>query len=1453
MTIMDLGFQELPHDVRVVFKVLADDWGTRKFRVAQEISSGKSGAYIYIVEIECDKLNGAGLLKIVPPGAGNETSEIQAVKNAMFYNSDFAKRYFPSLVADESIDDFLFLLYSIAAGSLRFCEPFKDISQAGQINTVSGHIDRLMFDDWPKKPPFGDAPIVHKTNSAGLFHNWLDYRVDPQKSRVPEVLAGRGIDPNADSFLLEGVWMPNPWEFARTESMGFELSAHYGPSHGDFHGGNILLERRGRDLNTNEVIIIDLDNFSEEKPIFFDHLYLMFERLLREAGQRSDKDWCDLVRYILDGKNEPPVDVLGQADILRDWISRIVARCKGSVGMAEHLEWQLFHSAVAVGLMFAHRNIDERQRDLAFLFASCVLKYLLHISNKEDSWPKISPKSWEGGAFDEEGTVDHKKLRDFWATCESFDDLSSTYIMISGVCDKAAAKAIARLPISLLLDVADTEGPYKYQNTFMDAVKFGHSWHTLTSDNLVSIGYRNRGKGLIRLKSNFEELSAQYWRRNLKRAVTTQLEHLIAANRYKQIVVLLSPSMEHPEVYRHVVETLDEVLGETITKVVALDKESSDWGDLLENLGKSGITTSKVEGSLTTLKLATTLMRGEHDFHSETIRIPVAKERGGQNDSLVEISADDAAKFIEDFDIIHDGMGSEKYVEGDFEKFVQGHEISWHGVRKGQAIERDELAKLLTKIRDNIVADRCRILNIWHMPGAGGTTLGRVAAWTFRNEYPTISVKRWSPHLSSRIHLLGNLSNMPVLVLLDGRIISSNEVKELQQELSSQHVKALLLHVRRKSSNNAEGKSTDLFLDDEMSNIETERLFDIYSQFCDTGTRQELRTLIDSKNPRYRTPFVFGVTVFGDGYNPIKDRIAEVVNSDNTDTKKLLIILSIVSKYSEVRCPISIANALLGLPPGNRGTFRDKAGVVESALLDLDSNDVWILHPVIADEILEKSFGIENIATDDRWHGFLPDYVLSLIDATSAAEIVPDEFNAFLQELFIQRDLDSKNQFSQLIELMDDENGRKTLERLTEKYPGQAHFYHHLARFKDRKLHLATRECLADIKKAVELEPDNSLHHHGLGMIYRSNIYYICGQLIQMDPNAHSEIVAVYNELVQVHKLAEDAFEKARTLDIGNEYSFVSDIQMKTRIVEAFVSATSGHDFARFLQLDEPYVQWCSNLLSTARDLMIRLDRLQVESHSDMRNQCSIKLTEITGDSKNIIAGYEKLLNVRSTSNMSWVRRGLAHTLIAQSERVTEGDALRIYKLFEENISDDPSANVSDIRHWFSAYRELKRFSLEEAMQRIDQWAMATDNVEAYFYRYILKFVSYFRHRITDASVVKEAIEESRSRVSANYRTYVYEWWVGQPDHLPVMSVRVLGEARPGPKFNRVATSDAILEGRVDRIDRPQIGYIDYQGLRITCTPGMNLLAGRDEGKRVRFKLGFRYDGPYAWDPELKK
>ena len=1447
---MNLHFQELPNDVRGLFEAQAEEWRTTKFKIIHKINSGKSGSYIYIIEIDCDKLKGSGLLKIVPPGAGNDSSEIDSLKKAVLYNSEFTNRCFPTLIAHDTIDDVLFLLYEIAAGSLHFCEPLKDVSQPVTLDKISLLIDRLVFDSWPKRPPFEERPILKEKNAVQVFRDWLGYRTNPEKSRVPEVLNGHGIDLNAPSFLLEGIWMPNPWYFAISEIEGFDFSIHYGPYHGDFHGGNILLERRGQSFNTEEVIIIDCDNFSEEKPIFFDHFYLFFERLLRDAGQLPDKEWCDLVRYLLDGEKKPSVNLLAQADFLKNWIFRIIGRCKSCVGRAEQLEWQLYLAAIAVGLTFAHRKIEERSKDLAFLFASCVLKYLLNISDRENDWPKIDPKSWEGHAFDGEEAVDHSSLRTFWTTCGSFDDVSATYIMVTGTCNETAARAIARLPISLVLDVADTNGPHSHQKLFEDAASFGHSWHALTSDNHVSIGFRDGGQVIIRLKPTFEELSVTYWRRNIKRLVTIQLENIVSANRYKQIIVLLSPSIEHRDVYRGVVETLDEVLGETISKVVALDQANPDWADQLKEFGSSEIPIFKADGGLSTLALATTLMRGEHDFRDGSIRIPIAKERGGQDDAQLEISADDATKFLEDFDVLHDGMGSERFIEGDFENFVRGHEISWHGVRKGQAIERDHLSMLLVKIRENIVADRCRVLHVWHTPGAGGTTLGRIAAWSFRNKYPTISVKRWSRHLPSRIHLLSNLSNMPVLILLDGRTTSSGEVRELQQVLSSQHVKALLLYVRRKSSG-MEVVEPDLFLEDQMSDHETEQLFAIYSRFCDADTRNALRTLIDSGKYRYRTPFVFGVTVFGGGYNPIKDRIEEAVSDGTEQAKRLLLILSIVARFSEVRCPISIANVILGLNPNSRAKLRDGVGMIGASLLDQDDRDVWILHPVIADEILEKAFGIVNIHLDDRWLGFLPDYLLSLITAASDAQVAPDEFNNFLQELFIQRDLDGNNQFSPLIERMDIENARKILERLTEKFPRQAHFFHHLARFKNRKLHLAAQECLDDINTAIDLDPNNTLHHHGLGMIYRSEIYDICEQLRERDTAAYSEIMADFDELMQLHKNAEDAFKKARSLDIGNEYPVVSDIQMKTRIVEAFVAATSGQDFEKFLRSDEPYVQWCSNLLSTARDLMMQLDMMQIGSRSDMRNQCDMKLREVVGNTVNIIAGYENLLRAGRTSNVAWVRRGLAHTLIAKSTRISEHDALRIYDLFEANISDDPSANVSDIRHWLAAYRELRRFSLDSAMQRIEQWAIATDEVEAYFYRYILKFVAFYRKRITDVSLVKDAIEESRSRNPVNARTHVYEWWVGQPDHLPVMSARALGESRPGPNFNRVATSNAILEGRVASIERPQLGYIDFQGIRITCTPGTYLLAGRDEGKAVRFKLGFRYDGPYAWDPEL--
>ncbi|SDF04458.1 hypothetical protein [Rhodospira trueperi] len=1447
---MKTNYQELPNDVRSVFEVLLEGWQAHNFNIIQKINGGKSGAYIYVVDIECNKLNGRGILKIVPPTAGNECGEIESAKNVTLFNQNFAQQYFPTLIGHDTIDDILFLLYQIAAGSLHFCEPLKDICHLSALHKVSNNIDRLLFDLWPKHSPFGDAPITKKKTSSELLGEWLGYRATPEKSRVPEVLSARNIDANASSFLLEGIWMPNPWCFITCDEKIPDLKVHYGPCHGDFHGGNILIERRGQSFNTEKITIIDYDNFSEEKPFFFDHFYLFFDRLIREAGTLPDKEWCDLVTYLLGGDTQPQVNILAQANFLKDWISRIVDRCNNCVGTAEPLQFQMYLAALAVGLTFAHRNIDERKRDLAFLFSSCSLKCLLQISDKERDWPKTNLKSWEGTAFDGNDAADHGNLRAFWTTCGSFDETSDVYILITGACNDIAAKAIARLPILLVIDVADVDGPYHHKKIFQDAAASGHNWHTLTSDSQVSIGFRDGGKAIIRLKPNFEELSNLYWRRNIKKLVVNQLENIAAANRYKQFIVLLSPTVEHWDVYKSVVETLDEVLSEAIAKFVALAQTNSGRDGQLRELEKLEITVIKANGGLSTLALATTLMRGEHDFDDERIRIPIAKERGGQDDTQLEISTEDASQFLEDFDVLHDGMGAERFIEGDFENFVRGHEISWHGVRKGQAVERDHVTILKRKVRENIVAEHCRILHVWHPPGAGGTTLGRVVAWSFRNKYPTISVKRWSRHLPTRIHLLSTYSNMPVLILLDGRISSSGEVRELQKILSSQHIKALLLYVRRKSSN-TEVTGPDLLIEEQLSAYETEDFFEMYSHFCDQSARDTLRNLIDSGNYRYRTPFVFGVTVFGGGYSPIKDRVKEVFDEGNARLKKLLIILSIVAKFSEVKCPIAVGKSILGLNNRNRIRLREEIDSVGSSLLDMDNRDMWVLHPVIADEILEKAFSVINVQLDDRWLSFLPDYLLSLIDATSDAESIPDEFNNFMQELFIQRDFDSSNQFSQLVERMDVENGRKILERLTQKFPRQAHFFHHLARFKNRKLHLTMRECLDDINIAIDLDSCNALHYHGLGLIYRSEVYNICEQLRDTDVAAYSVIMSYFQELKNNHKSAEEAFNVARSLDIGNEYAFVSDIQMKTRIVEAFVSTTTGNNFAVFLRSDEPYVKWCSDLLCASKDLMMQLDRVQIGLHSDMRDQCDMKLREVAGDTTVVIAGYENLLRSRKKSDVAWIRRGLAHALIAKSNRIVEQDAVRIYQLFEENISNDPAGNVTDIRHWFAAYRELRRFSLDSAMQRIEQWATATGDIEAYFYRYILKFVAFYQRRITEVSVVKEAIENSRSRFPENFRSFVYEWWVGQPDHLPVMSTRALGESRPGQNFNRVAAPNAVLEGHVASIERPQLGYIDFRGIRITCTPGTMLLEGRDEGKPVRFKLGFRYDGPYAWDPEL--
>lgn len=601
----------------------------------------------------------------------------------------------------------------------------------------------------------------------------------------------------------------------------------------------------------------------------------------------------------------------------------------------------------------------------------------------------------------------------------------------------------------------------------------------------------------------------------------------------------------------------------------------------------------------------------------------------------------DAVYWQEDFTIVHDGLGRDENLERAFETFVRGHPITWGGLVNKYDIRRDYFGDLVDAVETLIHANVNRTLNLYHAPGAGGTTLGLRLAWYFRRRFPTVVVKRHSPHLVDRLHALSTVTNLRLLILLDAGTVSFSDMQDIYTSVTRTFVSALLVQVGRGSAYTAEARRRrQLYMDEAMSDKETDRFVQLYTPYATASVLNELNLLrADDSLVRYRTPFFFGVTVFGEGYRRLEQRIQDALDNSNPAARTLIVTLAFCALYSPRPVPLALANVLLGRKPRGRVDVASDVGTYARSFVIQDNVSVRISHPVIVEAILKQLFGVASIDIAG-WGVHVPGIADTLISAAAQAEFVIGDITELLQDIFIQRARFYEDApFSPLMSALSAHAARAIFDTLLKHFPENDHFHHHCGRLYDRKIKLPLSECLPPMLEAARLNPNEEIHQHGLGMVYRSEMFRLDKEirLCNEDTSRLPELCAHINRAFQ---RASDAFGEAKRLGPVSEYGYVSHIQMNLDIVDAFVVASGVRTLPELLRRHEPYVAWCSELLSDAKTQLYQVQRLNPERITLSRrvHDCRIKIDMVKGDVERAIFQYGALLSDPKVIPKDWVR-----------------------------------------------------------------------------------------------------------------------------------------------------------------------------------------------------------------------
>lgn len=970
--------------------------------------------------------------------------------------------------------------------------------------------------------------------------------------------------------------------------------------------------------------------------------------------------------------------------------------------------------------------------------------------------------------------------------------------------------------------------------------------HEVLPDTLQEINYKEATCWFMAagLRERADTLKADYdaWRRQYLPAIRELAHKLRKSVSPQPVLTLIVPSGLTEQYLRATWECLDEVFTDEARCVVVHDHEI-DPGNIKE---KQGVTS--VQCPLENLVSGLWQMYGTTSA-AEQIQIP---GRGSSEKERIPVflEEEDFQYLKEDLEIVHARLLQEpqegRRVGHDF---WRGHEITWTELDMGADVRRDLSEPLKREIITRLDESRNVSIPLYHTPGAGGTTLARHIAWDLKDLYPTVRVHHFSPYTASRIERLFHITKLPVLAVMEAANVPSPAREQLYKELKGRNARAVFLYVVRNI--NPHGAFS---LQDPMVEQEANRFYERYKNIALSGRAGTLARLSHDEQMRpYRSPFFFGLYAFEEQFVHVPDFVRAHLDGLTDESSRIVCFLALVTRFSQSALTDDVIGGILRFSVTRPRRLNELLGDGPARLVLHRNGQARIIHPLIAQEMLKQLLTPSNPGNQDEWKRRLVDLSCSFIE--SLADIAGSDSTTILDifmQMFISRDpwqegTCRRRHFSELILTIPSQAGQhRVLLKLKDSCPNEAHFWNHLGRHHIYAMHSryeGAKECL---KRAIELDPRNDVHHHALGMVYRYEIRNQLDKLIRQGATAEQGLTAT-GELVDK---AEACFEKARELDQETEYGYITNIQLLIEIIERLFRLSSCQDYAQFLSETGLVSTWGREKLPWAEELLRRVKNLQAQDKlSRLTVECEAKMFDFYGLFESMISSLQTLLQ-RADIQRPPIRRAMANAYYAHRRRdwkaMRSRDLRKIYTLMAENLEDDPT-NARDLRLWFQAYRRLSDFNMLECIDRLNGWATREGSIEAHYYLYILHFLQWRQEILGDHRLVIDHIRKCQTLVGEIGRTRSFEWLAKEPVWCPLVHQSELGEWNDEINFYRKTDPLSLIEGMVKQIKGPQSGLLALGPFDVFFFPLDDFLPGRDENKRVQFYLGFSYDGLRGW------
>lgn len=854
-------------------------------------------------------------------------------------------------------------------------------------------------------------------------------------------------------------------------------------------------------------------------------------------------------------------------------------------------------------------------------------------------------------------------------------------------------------------------------------------------------------------------------------------------------------------------------------------------------------------------------------------------------DDVIEIDYDFFNRLQDSFEVVYKGIENSEVgdlIKDNAENFYKGIcELSWIGAKKHFDINRNKLIKVKEKIKTNF-NDRGRIIKaLKYSPGVGGTTFMRRLAWEMHDEFPVLILKNYiSSHTSKNVEKLFNKCKIPILILADSNDIFAIDAFKLYTELKALSLPFEIYYIER--TNTVNNKSDVINSYERLLVLKDEEIKDMQSTLKLYITEQQcLEKIDDIQNVTSDlTPFIMSMYAFDKEFKGIKSYISNFLKVANDEFKKILSYIALAD-YANQKIDIQFFEELFENEDiekfifGDNSAFNDLVVVINS----LSGKKYFkIKYHLFAKEILiqlssgEKGEKIEFSS--------LLNYIISFIeDSRKNPYYYNHDTIELLRVLFITRveDEDSmKPAFSPLIEQLKQECKLKRLsdsqandiiakifKKLVEIYPEEPHFLAHLARYyfyideNYEKGFEIIDEAISISNSLSDNDRKDSLLYHMKAMGYSSRI---TNKYLKDAKKYHkNDQIDDMNKCIELIKndarQALELFSEVRLIG-HNIAGYVSDINMCIHISEFGKYVSSCSDFKEFCK--DSKNNWYIKLIDNAYTLFEECKKISHESENIKILEIGQNLQQLVGKLDDSIEYLERYLQKSIGNQAPIIRRMLARAYQSKnidSKSINQSEINRIVQLMEENIYEEPKKS-GNIRIWFNAIRKQKsdnpEIILDDAIIKLNSWVMLTGEIDAYYYRFILKFIKAVEGSVAAQRELYKLLRELKSQAEhLPNKTTIYEWFGNEGEGIErIISSKNFHNNSDEELKNKLY----ILNGRIsDNYVNDNHAYINVFGIDVFFNPSAT--GGEvDKSKtkqKVKFGLGFSYDGPRVFNSSI--